>query len=141
MAKRKHSIHWLLYTGADRIACGKRQVIGAPTIRTTDDKHKATCNTCRRIGDLEPVAAPTPAPTLAESMEQTKAFVTNLRLQYAASVGLLCELALHLSDRDKSEQADYLDSIEQAVKDFCTLTGWTYRRVLHRIEVFPPQLK
>lgn len=62
--------------------------------------------------------------------------VADLRLQYAGAIGLLCELSTQL--RNSCERDDHLDSIEQAVSDWCKLTGWSYNRILHRIEVFPP---
>lgn len=60
-----------------------------------------------------------------------------LRLKYAGAIGLICELALHVRDMG-DERDELLDQAEQAVKDWCALTGWTYQRILHRIEVFPP---
>lgn len=62
-----------------------------------------------------------------------------MREKYAGAIGLLCMLSTQL--RDNFERDDHLDSIEAAVQDFCKLTGWSYRRVLHRIEVFPPTTK
>lgn len=60
-----------------------------------------------------------------------------MRMGYAGAIGLLCELSVHVSDRYPSEQAEYLDNIERCVADWCALTGWKYKRILHRIEVFP----
>jgi hypothetical protein len=60
-----------------------------------------------------------------------------LQMQYAGAIGLLCDLSTQL--RENGECSDNLDSIEQAVGDFCDLTGWKYKRILQRIEVFPPE--
>ena len=53
-----------------------------------------------------------------------------LRMQYAGAIGLLCELSVHVDDESR-------ELIEQAVDDFCALTGWKKRRILDRIEVEP----
>ncbi len=53
------------------------------------------------------------------------------RLQYAGAIGLLCECSVRVDE-------DTRECIHQAVDDFCKLTGWTYRRILDRIEVEPP---
>jgi len=58
------------------------------------------------------------------------------RMQYAGAIGLLCQASLKL--KNDSESEDIRDCIERAVRDWCKLTGWTYKRILHRIEVFPP---
>lgn len=63
---------------------------------------------------------------------------TKLRLHFAGAIGLLCESALQL--QHSAENDELRDNIERCVADWCRLTGWTYRRVLHRIEVFPPQV-
>lgn len=54
------------------------------------------------------------------------------RLQYAGAIGLLCECSVQVDD-------EYRELIEQAVTDYCELTGWTWRRILDRIEVSPPE--
>ena len=61
-----------------------------------------------------------------------------MRMQFAGAVGLLCELSTQLRNSG-GERDDHLDSIERCVSDWCALTGWSYKRILHRIEVFPPQ--
>lgn len=61
------------------------------------------------------------------------------RLNHAGMVGLICELALHL--RAGEERDELIDKAEQAINDWCVLTGWTYKRILHRLEVFPPKAK
>jgi hypothetical protein len=61
------------------------------------------------------------------------------RLNYAGAIGLLCECSVVLGNGYEAD--DLRDSIERAVADFCDMTDWTYRRVLDRIEVFPPQEK
>ena len=59
-----------------------------------------------------------------------------MRMGYAGAIGLLCELSTEL--RNSGGQRDeQLDNIERCVSDWCDLTGWTYKRILHRIEVFP----
>jgi hypothetical protein len=57
---------------------------------------------------------------------------------YAGAIGLLCELSTQIRDCG-AKRDEYLDSIERCVADWCGITGWTYKRILHRIEVFPPQ--
>jgi len=59
-----------------------------------------------------------------------------LRLGYAGAIGLLCELSTNLHGMDADENRD---CIEDAVHDWCEITGWTCRRILDRIEVFPPE--
>ncbi len=60
-----------------------------------------------------------------------------MRLGYAGAIGLLCELSTQL--RDCAERDEYLDNIERCIGDWCKLTGWRYKRILHRIEVLPPE--
>lgn len=71
---------------------------------------------------------------MASSTDST----ATMRMQYAGAIGLLCELSTQLRNSG-GERDDHLDSIERCVNDWCNLTGWTYKRILHRIEVFPPQ--
>lgn len=59
-----------------------------------------------------------------------------LKFNHAGMAGLLCDVALHL--REGAECDELRDLIEQAIADWCGLTGWTYRRILHRIELMPP---
>jgi hypothetical protein len=58
-----------------------------------------------------------------------------LRLGYAGAIGLLCEVSASLGGIDADENRD---CIEEAVRDWCEITGWTCRRILDRIEVSPP---
>lgn len=55
-----------------------------------------------------------------------------LRLQYAGAIGLLCSLSTRITDEEEQEQIDC------AVADWCEYAGWTWKRVLDRVEVFPP---
>lgn len=55
-----------------------------------------------------------------------------LRLQYAGAIGLLCSLSTRITDEEEQDQLD------QAVADWCAFTGWTWKRVLDRVDVFPP---
>lgn len=74
---------------------------------------------------------------VAPRSELPRASENAIRLQCAGAIGLLCELSTQL--RDSGAQRDeQLDQIEQCVSDWCDLTGWSYKRILHRIEVFPP---
>lgn len=59
-------------------------------------------------------------------------------LLLAGAVGLLCECSLQL--RPGGENDELRDNIERCVTDWCQSNGWTYQRVLHRIEVFPPMV-
>ncbi len=59
-----------------------------------------------------------------------------LRMQYAGVVNLLAESSVHLG---KGFEADEIrDLYDQAISDFCRLTGWSYKRILHRFELIPP---
>lgn len=138
MTKRAKVVHWATYTGALRIACGKRDPVGGPKLSYTSDRKKVTCKTCMRIISEKPNKPPVHE---VEQYAHDAAFadVTQLRMQYAGAIGLLCELSTQLSRN--GERADNLDSIELAVADFCKLTGWSYRRIVHRIEVFQPTTK
>lgn len=60
----------------------------------------------------------------------------DVRLNHAGAIGLLCSISTEL--RDSSGRDDYLDSIQRCVADWCDISGWTFKRTLHRIEVFPP---
>lgn len=60
-----------------------------------------------------------------------------MRMQYAGAIQLLCDCSLAL--RRGGECDEMRDNIVRAVDDWCTLTGWTYQRILHRIELFPPK--
>lgn len=61
----------------------------------------------------------------------------NARMNAAGLVGLLCECSLKLYNDEESEELR--DNIEQAIRDWCGITGWTCKRILNRIEVFPPE--
>lgn len=141
MTKRSKVWHWAIYTGALRIACGKREAVGGAKLNYTTDRKKVTCKTCVQRMSNKPTRPPTHEVEgyASDGDFEPAAKLAELRMQYAGAVGLLCELSPHLSciiDRD-----DYLNSIELAAADFCRLTGWSYRRVVHRIEVFPPAIK
>lgn len=154
MTKRSPVMHARrTHTGPTlRALCGVITTSG----RITDNHRKVDCKSCLKslATGGKPRGNPTdpkPRPGRVllpegyapphENMVSITALNQTLRLQYAGAIGLLCELSVHLSDRDREERDERLGMIEQAVGDFCKLTGWTYRRVLHRIEVFPPQTK
>jgi hypothetical protein len=59
------------------------------------------------------------------------------RMRYAGTIGLLCECSIALGHGP--EKDDLRDSIEKAALDWAKTSGWTVRRVLHRIEVMPPK--
>lgn len=142
--------------GNMRAACGV-----LTTTRSVSTQHKrVTCKRCRQLLGIseswaqkhsrrtKPPVGSKPlheagrdlGRRLAEvSLPAARVQLADMRLQYAAAIGLLCELSTRLTRT--LERDDDLNSIELAVSDFCELTGWTYRRVLHRIEVFPPQSK
>lgn len=66
--------------------------------------------------------------------------VLDLRVKYAGAIGLLCECAVYLGNGAHKEELR--DMIEQAAKDFCAINpGWQYRRVVHRIEMIPPEVR
>ena len=56
-----------------------------------------------------------------------------VRMEYAGAIGLLCELSIHITDEEDQ------DALDQCVASWCRLTGWTWRRTLDRVEVFPPE--
>ncbi len=56
-----------------------------------------------------------------------------IRMRYAGAIGLLCAISTNVTD------PDYKDMIDQCVNDFCKSTGWTWERLLDRVEVFPPE--
>ncbi len=57
---------------------------------------------------------------------------TKMRMQYGGAIGLLCEISPQVEDEDR-------ESIQAAVEDWCELTGWSWKWILNRIEVFPPK--
>lgn len=64
----------------------------------------------------------------------------DLRMKYAGAIGLLCECSVSLGSG--GEKNDLRDMIERAAQDFCEMNpGWTYRRVAHRIEIIPPEVR
>lgn len=66
--------------------------------------------------------------------------VLDLKMKYAGAIGLLCECSVSLGNG--VEKTELRDMIERAAQDFCEINpGWTYRRVLHRIEMIPPELR
>lgn len=62
--------------------------------------------------------------------------LTDLRINASGAIGLLCECSIMLGSGADAEEVR--DNIERCVDDWCKITGWTYRRTLQRIEVFPP---
>jgi len=57
---------------------------------------------------------------------------SKIRMQYSGAVGLLADLALQVDEESR-------ESIEQAVEDWCKITGWTWKRTLSRISLNPPK--
>jgi hypothetical protein len=55
-------------------------------------------------------------------------------MQYAGAINLLCECTVFVDE-------DLRSSIESAVSDWCETTGWTWRKILDRIELIPPEAK
>ena len=56
-----------------------------------------------------------------------------MRMQYAGAIGFLCHVSTKITDPE--DQA----ALDQAVADWCDLTGWTWRRILDRVDVFPSE--
>ncbi|MDO8445167.1 MAG: hypothetical protein Q7T53_03525 [Deltaproteobacteria bacterium] len=81
----------------------------------------------------ETQAAATPG--VSDSTQLLDAVPPSVRMAYAGAIGLLCECSLKVGNSNEAEEIR--DSIESAVADWCALTGWTMRRTLQRIEVFP----
>jgi hypothetical protein len=54
------------------------------------------------------------------------------RMQYAGVIGFLCSISTHITDEDEQ------DAIDRIVADWCALSGWSWRRLLDRVEVEPP---
>lgn len=59
-----------------------------------------------------------------------------VREKWAGTVGLLCQCSVHLGNG--AGKNELRDLIEEAAIDWCKVTGWSVRRLLHRIEVFAP---
>ncbi len=58
----------------------------------------------------------------------------DLRMQYAGCIGLLCEMSTQVDDESR-------DSIIEAVAQWCESSGWTYKVLIHKVEVYPPQVQ
>ncbi len=56
-----------------------------------------------------------------------------IQMQYAGTIGLLAELHLTCSDKEQKEL------IRIAIDDWCKVSGWTYKQIIDRIELIPPQ--
>jgi hypothetical protein len=56
-----------------------------------------------------------------------------IRMQYAGAIGLLCELSTRITDPDDQ------DMLDAAVQDWCEISGWTWQRILDRVELLPPR--
>jgi hypothetical protein len=54
-----------------------------------------------------------------------------LRLQYAGAIGLLAECCVYVPE-------DLRESIERACLDWAAGTKWGVRRLLDRIDLYPP---
>lgn len=68
------------------------------------------------------------------AVEFTDPAANKIRTQYAGTIGLLCDLHIKLDDSPEEQE-----SIRHAVSDWCRITGWTMKRVISRLEVFPPE--
>ncbi len=55
-----------------------------------------------------------------------------LRLNYAGAIGLLCQASTEVSEETR-------EAIISAVSDWCDLTGFSYKVIMNRVEVFPPE--
>lgn len=62
----------------------------------------------------------------------------DMRMKYAGAVGVLADSAVYLSG--SMEGKEQRESHVRAIDDWCKLTGWTYRCVLNRIDLYPPKL-
>lgn len=60
-----------------------------------------------------------------------------IRMQYAGTIRLLCDCSLLLGNSEEDDEQREL--IMDAAADWCNITGWTVRRVLQRIELYPPK--
>jgi hypothetical protein len=60
-----------------------------------------------------------------------------IRMKYAGAIGLLTECHLHLSNQ--IESAEIRVSIQDAISDWCEITGWQMKVILNRIELIPPR--
>ncbi len=67
----------------------------------------------------------------AQADQEALARIMELRAKYAGAIGLLCECSVQVDEETR-------ELIEDAVSDWCEVTGWTWRRILNRIEVTPP---
>lgn len=67
-----------------------------------------------------------------QAAETREAELRKFRLHYAGAIGLLSNLSVELEE-------DSVDNVERAISDFCRLTGYTYQRVLSRIDLYPPE--
>lgn len=65
------------------------------------------------------------------------AMSTEAQLNHAGAIGLLCELSTKL--RQDGESDELRDQMERCIADWCSITGWRYKRILQRIEVLPPR--
>ena len=58
--------------------------------------------------------------------------LVKLRLQYAGAIGLMQEASVQVDE-------DTRESMEAAMSDWCDYSGWTMKRILNRIELYPPR--
>jgi len=55
-----------------------------------------------------------------------------IRMQYAGAIGLLCECSTEVSKETR-------ELINDAVDDWCKITGWRKKIIFNRIEVLLPK--
>ncbi len=62
-----------------------------------------------------------------------------LKRDYAIAVALLCKCSANI-DKNSDSKEYLLDSIEKMAGHWCELSGWSCKRMLDQIEVFPPDM-
>ena len=72
--------------------------------------------------------------TRVRDLREARATVAETRRKHAGAIGLLCGISTRIRDQEDR------DALDQCVADWCALTGWTWRRTLDRVEVFPPKV-
>jgi len=77
---------------------------------------------------------------LEAQLEQYKAMqVGKMRFQYAGAIGLLADLSGHYRLANKHEEEEAVESMRQAVADWCEFSGWSYRVIGHKLDLISPE--
>lgn len=75
-----------------------------------------------------------------ERIAQLESENRKLRMQYAGTIGVLAELSGHYNLSNVNDREEAVETLHTVADDWCSLSGWNYEVVGHKLSVYPPEL-